>query len=346
MSIATDLLLDIASEKNGYAIGEPWRFSEFSLAAVVPIIRKVDHQERGYRLLSEVKEEVKIRDTGNINKMEFTNRSGLPVLLKAGEILTGATQSRALGKSEILLPDEVLVADCVCVYSTKGIRAGQPVRVEAYSPVEIRRTVARAYSHIAGGEIPPGAPHSGLQNEVWGGVHSFSRELSARAQNLATFAATTGSEDFVPFQNLSPTYSSPSEDLAGRVREAQDKFKEVIKKVPKVENQVGLCLITLDGFDALESFNHPASWEAIRQEVLKSESAKIADVTDRDGVFEYRADKARAVIRELLGATFEENITVEKQDTSTIALESGKLIGEVVTLYGQPIHCAFMRKAS
>jgi len=346
VSIATDLLLDIASEKNGYIIGEPWRFSEFSLAAVVPIIRRVDHKERGYRLLSEVKDEVKIRDTGNINKMEFTNRSGLPVLLKAGEILTGATQSRALGKSEILLPDEVLVADCVCVYSTKGIRAGQPVRVEAYSPVEIRRTVARAYSHIAGGEIPLGVPHSGLQNEVWGGVHSFSRGLSARAQNLATFAATTGGEDFAPFQNLSPTYSSPSEDLAGRVKEAQDKFKEVIKKVPKVENQVGLCLITLDGFDALESFNHPASWEAIRQEVLKSESAKIADVTDRDGVFEYRADKARAVIRELLGATFEENITVEKQGTSTITLESGKLIGEVVTLYGQPIHCAFMRKAS
>ncbi|GAJ02738.1 unnamed protein product, partial [marine sediment metagenome] len=164
--------------------------------------------------------------------------------------------------------------------------------------------------------------------------------------NLASFAATTGHEAFSPYQNLSPTFASPSEDLAGRVRESQDKFTEVIKKVPKVENQVGLCLITLDGFDALESFNHPASWEAIRQEILKSESAKIADVTDKDGVFEYRVDKAKAVIRELLGATFEENIVVDKQDTSTIALESGKLIGEVVSLYGQPIHCAFMRKAN
>ena len=40
--VATDLLLDIASEKNGYSIGKPWRFSEFSLAAVVPILRLMD----------------------------------------------------------------------------------------------------------------------------------------------------------------------------------------------------------------------------------------------------------------------------------------------------------------
>jgi len=345
VSKATDLLLDIASEKNGYTIGEPWRFSEFSLAAIVPIIRRVDHEERGYRLLSEVKDEVKIKDTGDINKVEFANRSGLPVLVKAGEILTGATQSRSLSKSQILLPEEVLVADCVCVYSSQGIRAGQPVRVEAYSPVEVRRTVAKA---IPIGEHPTawGSPYSSLQHDVWGSVHSYSRGLSARIESLASFAATTGDEAFSPLRNLSPTYSSPSEDLAGRVRESQDKFKEVIKKVPKVENQVGLCLITLDGLDALESFNHPASWEAICQEILKSESAKIADVADRDGVFEYRVDKAKAVIRELLGATFEESVIVDKQDSLTIALQSGKLIGEVVTLYGQPIHCAFMRKAS
>jgi len=342
VSIATDLLLDIASEKNGYSIGEPWRFSEFSLAAVVPIIRGVDHEERGYRLLSEVKDKVKIKDTGDINKVEFANRSGLPVLLKAGEILVGATQSRALAKSQILLPEEVLVADCVCVYSSKGIRAGQPVRVEAYSPVEVRRTVAMASIGGTGGE----RAYSSLQHDVWGSVRNYSRGLSARVESLACFAATTGGEAFSPLQNLSPAYSSPSEDLAGRVRETQDKFKEVIQKVPKVENQVGLCLITLDGFDALESFDHPESWEAIRQEILKSESAKIADVTDKDGVFEYRADKARAVIRELLGATFKENAVVDKQDTATLTLESEKLMGEVVTLYGQPIHCAFMKKAN
>lgn len=335
MTIATDLLLDIATEKNGYSIGEPWRFSEFSLAAIVPIIRRVDHEERGYRLLSEVKEEVKIKDTGDINKMEFTNRSGLPVLMKAGEILTGATQSRSLSQSQILLPEEVLVADCVCVYSSKGIRAGQPVRVEAYSPTDVRRII------VKGGERRVG-DHS-LQHDVWGGIHSYSRGLSSSVQNLASFACASRDEALSSYQNLSPTYLSPSEDLAGRVRESQDKFKEVIKLVPKVENQVGLCLITLDGFDALETFDHPASWEAIRQEILKSESAKIADVADRDGVFEYRVDRAKAIIRELLGATFKESITIEKQDTSTIALESGKLIGEVVTLYGRPIHCAFMK---
>ncbi|MBA7668250.1 hypothetical protein ES703_76359 [subsurface metagenome] len=37
MTVASDLLLDIATEKNGYSIGKPWRFTDFSLAAVVPI---------------------------------------------------------------------------------------------------------------------------------------------------------------------------------------------------------------------------------------------------------------------------------------------------------------------
>jgi len=351
-NIATDLLLDIASEKNGYSVGKPWRFSEFSLAAVVPILRAVDIEERGYRLLSEVEEGVSIKDTGSISKVEFTNKSGLAILLKAGEVLTGATQTRALMLSQVLMPGEKLVADCVCVYQTKGIRAGQRVKTGGYSPVEVRSTVYRSHFPTMKrhptrySELDSLMGGGSLQSDVWNSVKNYSRGSSERISSAAHFMASA-SPGGADFGTIDPqTYSTPMDDLAGRMQEHGDKLKDILESVPKLDNQVGLVLLTLDGLESMESFNHPKSWDAIRKEILKSDSGKIADVSDQDSVFEYREEKAKSVIRALLTTKYDEKVAVEKERTSTILLDSKKLIGEVVVLNDMPIHCSFVKKAS
>ncbi|GAJ20852.1 unnamed protein product, partial [marine sediment metagenome] len=68
---------------NGYSIGKPWRFTEFSLAAVVPIAR-VTEDVRNYKLLSEVKDMVKIKDTGSIYQPPFFIWQATPLCLVAG----------------------------------------------------------------------------------------------------------------------------------------------------------------------------------------------------------------------------------------------------------------------
>ena len=100
--------------------------------------------------------------------------------------------------------------------------------------------------------------------------------------------------------------------------------------------------------ESLASFENPASWEALRESVLKSESAKVADVSDQDGVFEFKVAKAKAAMRKLLTTWFEESVTIDKPDTSTLLLKSERpsgFMGEVVILYGQPIHCCFIKGA-
>lgn len=348
MTVASDLLLDIATEKRGYSIGKPWRFTDFSLAAVIPILRDLDTKQRGYRLLSEVRDEVKIKDTGHIDKMELVNNSPYPVLLKAGQVVGGATQARALSKSEVLMPEESLVADCVCVHSTQGIRGGQQVKPLTISPSRVRREVYRGH-YDEGGQLSNHYGYSStIQHRVWSGVNEYSRSAGMSASRLSAFAASpdAGRYGLADRPHTPLEFSTPIQDLAGRVTEAEDKFKEVIKKVPEIANQVGMALLTVNGLDMMESFEHPGSWEAIRKEILKSESGKISDLSDMESVFEFKEEKARSIIRELLSTKFEEKAVVEKQDTATFMLDAKRFTGEVVALYGAPIHCTFVKKDS
>jgi len=344
MSLTTDLLLDIASEKNGYRIGDPWRFSEFSLVAVIPITRVVE-TPRAYRLLSEVKDEVRIKDTGSINQIEIENRHELPVLLKSGEILSGATQERSLTMSQFLMSGEKIVAPCVCVHSSEGIRAGQQVKPDGFVPAQVRRAswgtpiVSGGYNDDAG--YVSSWTDTSNQSQVWGSINKMSASMHDATPRIMSFMATSGE-----YYGATPTssWTSSSDDLAGRLRESNKKFEAIIKKIPKTENQVGFCLVTIDGFDTLDVFNHPDSWEAIRKDILKAEVTNIADV-HKDNPFQYNPEKAKAILTKLLGSEFEENNIVEKENTTTILLESGELKGEVVTLYGLPIHLSLLGKS-
>ncbi|MBA7599420.1 hypothetical protein ES703_06453 [subsurface metagenome] len=142
------------------------------------------------------------------------------------------------------------------------------------------------------------------------------------------------------------SYATPEQDLAGRITETQDKYKDILKDIPKVDNQVGLCLLTMTGLESMESFNHPESWEAIRKVILGSDISSIADISDQNGLFEFREDKAKSIVRELLEKEYDEKVAVEKDSTATYILDEEKFMGEVVTLHDRPIHCAFLRKAS
>jgi len=342
--VVSDLLLDIALEKNGYLIGDPWRFTEFSLAAVVPIGRVTD-ELRGYRLLSEVKGEVKVRDTGEIDKVELLNETIHPVLIKAGEVLVGSTQSRVVAKSQVIMSGEKVVVDCACVHSSKGIREGQNMAPLSYSPTPIRRSIYEGYRRA--NKLEDYQYSHRVQNNIWGSVNDYSRSMSASLGRTASALCASVSEDLGTLaEGLTPAFTTPSEDLAGRLSESQDKYKDILKRIPSIEHQVGMCLLTMTGLESLESFEHPDSWEKMRKIILGSEADKISDVSDQNGLFDFRKDKARAIVQELLRIQYESKAVIEKEHTATYMLDASSFMGEVVTLHGNPIHCAFIRKAS
>lgn len=376
MSKTQDLLLDIAKEKNGFSIGEPWRFSEFSLCAVIPIIRVTD-QEREYRLLTESEKTVLLKDTGDINNMQVTNKSEYPVLLKAGDILLGATQERVIISSQIVMSGETVIVGCACVHSTKGIRAGQTVKPGGMVPTAVRRAVYSSYRNVKDSPIWRNSEDfanamyrkdAGYQNSIWGSVKSYSM-CASQVSRSSGYKSSLMAMDALETEprlrsgprtrpgNFNPRtdyrdgnlpeldhWATASEDLAGRLDETGKKFSAVIEKAPKVANQVGMCLVTLDGFDTLDLFDHPGSWEAIRKSILKSEASAIATSAE-DSIFDYKPDKAKAIIRKLLEDKFEEQVVLDKPKTQTIVLTKGNLTGEVVTLNDMPIHFAVLKNS-
>lgn len=342
--VVSDILLDIAHERNGYSIGEPWRFTQHSLAAVVPLVRVNNAPSRAYRLLTERKDDVKVKDTGNIELLQLTNTGEYPVLVKAGEVLVGATQSRTVTVSQIVMAGEKVNVSCACVYSSKGIREGQGMTPGIYSPSGVRREVYRGHYDRQGG-LSQGYVRD--QSRIWSSVNSYARSAADRISNLCMSSAAdvgTPVQDFLG--TLNPTYHTPSEDLAGRISKSQTKYEDILKQVPKTDHQVGMALLAMTGLESLETFEHPDSWEGMRRAILGAESDKISDFTDRNGIFEFRPEKAKDIIRELLSGEFGEKVALERAHTQTVVLDSKQFVGEVVTLDDAPIHCAFVRKAS
>lgn len=340
--VITDMLLDIAQERKGYSIGEPWRFTKHSLAAVVPLIRETRVESRAYRLFAENKNDVKVVDTGNIERISVVNNGEYPILLKAGEVLVGPTQSRTITISQIVFPGEKLPVDCACVYSTKGIREGQRMEPGIYSPTEVRQVVYKG--HYQGGVLS--ADYNRNQDEIWGGVKFAGRAMCDSIQSLSSYTASSPQSFGLDAGTVNTNYANPTEDLAGRVGETQEKLKEIIKKVPKVEHQVGIVLLTMTGLESMEAFEHPDSWEGLRRAFLGAEAAKIADVSDQNGLFEFKTEKARNIIVELLTKDFSEKVAVNRKRTQTYILDTDRFMGEVVLLDGSSIHCSFVKKES
>ena len=352
--VVSDILLDIAHERNGYSIGEPWRFTEHSLAAVVPLVRESQGRERLYRLFSERKDEVKVTDTGNIERLTLVSKSEFPILVKAGEILTGSTQSRTITTSQVLMPGEKLTVPCACVYSSKGIREGQGMTPSTYSPLDVRRVVLRGHYEKRGGpnwgDFSEGYQRD--QGEIWGGVKSYASKASSGMNSMAAFAASHDTPELESLRGLDLTYHTPSEDLAGRVSESQGKYKDILKKVPKVDSQIGIVLLTMVGLESMEAFEHPDAWEGIRKAVLGAESDKISDISDQNGLFEFKVERARGIIQDLLTKDFNEKVAVDRvvgtevpRRTKTLILDTEQFVGEAVTLDDTPIHLTLVRKA-
>jgi hypothetical protein len=330
--IVSGFLSDIAQEKNGYRIGDPWRYNEFSLAAIVPLLR-ANKAKRQYRLPSEVGAQLKVKDTGSISEMHILNKSEFPVLVKAGQILVGATQSRTLTHSTVIMPAEEVNVECCCVYSNKGIRADQEVKFGGFSPKKVRNAFYAGYQSskgFSGGLREDGVRRmytSSVQNDVWANVKDYSRDLADNA------------EDF----GASINFMTEQTDLAGRLAESKERFDKVLKDIPLEANQVGCVLISVNGLESFESFDHTDSWKALRDSILGSEADKVSNMS-KDNVFEYKAERAKSLIQKTLGLGYDEMVTVDKSSTTTVFLSKDKISGEIVLLHGEPICLSIISK--
>jgi hypothetical protein len=358
-----EFLTDIVEKKHGYDIGEPWKYSEDALLVVVPITRK-KAPRRAYTTMYEVLKDIDMKDTGRIDKVELQNKTGKAIFVRAGTIFAGKTQNRAAQHSGIYKDNIKVDIDVRCVQQTHGIRSGADMEYGSIAPMSVTSNLMFR-----------------TQGEVWESVRNFTAgETSLDAANLyngvsdyrtynanrrimspdvyysstattdnISYTTSTGFTGFSGYSGCSGwngTISSGSDDLLGYLKNKnKEALDEMMQKVPLFDNQAGAIIFDPLGVIAVEVFDSPKSWEAIKAEIIEKYGDHVSD-EEAEHLFELNPDKILPMFKKFIAGldTFEEKTIYKDELSETRSVKGKKVVGEYTLIRGRTIHCLLIKE--
>jgi len=287
-----------------FEFGEPWRPSEDSLVVLVPMLAK-KVVERDYRILEEVQKELSFKDSGRIGKVLTKNSSSEPVFVRAGTILEGvATQSRAVQHSIVVQPNSEKEIPTVCVHASRAISPDSRFKV---------------YSLSAPASIDRALYLRSPQSSVWREVSYFAADSTGKSM------------DNLP-------------KVLDEVRRSTKEVDELIRRAPCYDSQVGVVIIDHRGVAIMEAFDHPASWKALAEKILRKHSEALAR-KDESGLLQLRMERVQSAVQDFLTRLLRAQKTlVSENGHRTWTLEEQELAGEATELGGKIIHFVGTRK--
>jgi hypothetical protein len=176
--------------------------------------------------------------SGEVGRLRVHNRSGLPLLGLAGEIVVGGRQDRVLNSSVLIAPGRKAAVDVSCVerrrWSDAGARQGfQPASANASTAVR------SAVHHTMVCSLRQTGLHTTDQGRVWDQVH-------ATLQRTGTDRTTT------------------SGTLVAGLDRHSARLDDCARACAPMDGQVGLALFTpgalgagLHGFASIDCFGSP-----------------------------------------------------------------------------------------
>ena len=320
-----DYLVDALMEGRGFKLGEPWKAKE-TLAAVVPILVEEILGMREYVLVEEVKEKVKILDTGSIGRLSVVSGVDKPVFFRSGTVLEGkGTQSRAVESSVIAEPEKPVEIPVKCVHASHPISTSAGFKVVASAPLRVHRAL-----------------YSRSQAKVWGSVGAFN--LSMRTASSGTGHRSTRHSASV---EEVATLSGLSDSLVATISSGTNYSKmmdKFIREIPAFETQVGIVVLDREGVVGLELFEHPDSWKAASEGVIKKYGEVFSKPAKTAFTLELDPARVREVVNGFLSKLKGLPHPVEKKDgTYSLGVE---VTGEYTILHKLVIHLiAFRREA-
>jgi len=374
-------LTDVVDSKFGYKLGTPWKYSEETLGVVVPILRQSAPQ-REYVTMYEVLKDIGMKDTGCIDQVELQNGAGKAVFVRAGTIFAGATQNRAAQHSGVYqgAKENVPVR---CVQQTRGIHQGSEMKFGDIAPMSVtmnlmggsqgsvwesvRRYTGGSDSDFLSNSRPDivrdsethyaFAPRRGGQSmssrarfssHTIGLSHAIGSNPSSdrtTGQSGIQFTQTTG----MGGASIHGTSGRGSDDLLGhmqKMKEGQAMLDDMMQKVPLFDDQVGAIIFNPVGVIAVETFDHPMSWAAIKKEIIEKYGDKIMD-KQAEHLFELKPEAILPALKKFIkGLEKNTEKTIRKDgfsETRTILGEG--IIGEYTIVKGQTIHVLLIRES-
>jgi DNA-binding HxlR family transcriptional regulator len=306
-----DLLSNLA--KGEYEFKEPWRATEKSLAVVVPIVA-TRNMTRNYVVLEEVKDRVKIVDTGGISHACIEGDLNTPTFVRGGTMLKGATQERATQFGIVVIPAKSEQIPVHCIHASRGIRPGAQFQVGGMSP-------RRVYSTILSDRD---------QTRTWSEVRNYSAAAGSWADQFRQYV--------------------PPDDLVAASESMQEftrNLNEILKHLPDYTDQVGVVIIDPEGIAGFEMYDHRDSWKAFSDSIIRSYTEELSK-EDKTGIFKPDTAAAVSTVRRFLDdvekAQGEEVFT--RNNARTILLKTQDYVGEYTSVSGKTIHLLVTRRNS
>ena len=380
-------LTEIVEKRNGFEIGEPWKFSDSALLVVVPITRN-NSPERMYTTMYEVLKDLGMKDTGHIDKVQLQNKSGKPIFVRAGTIFEGKTQNRAAQHSGVYKEDAKVDIDVRCVQQTHGISGGVEMKFGSIAPMSVTqnlmgRTQSDVWNSVRTYTSGKAFTYDGSPSGRSGpsgctGSTGPTRTSSCRAQSasngrksrrasisdeFATGLSYTSSNDNPVYGasnndcflgavytcssfDSEPERGTGTDDLLGYLKNKnKDALDEMMQKVPLFEDQTGAIIFDPLGIIALETFDSPKSWEAIKAEVIEKYGDKVSD-KQAEHLFELNKDMILPMLKKFIAGLdkFEEKTVRQDDFSETRAVKGDKIVGEYTLIKGRIIHCLLLKE--
>ncbi len=363
-------LTNVVDEKFGYKLSTPWKYSEQTLGVVVPILRHPScsplyRYDREYVTMYEVLKDLGMKDTGRIDQVELENRAGKAVFVRAGTIFAGATQNRAAQHSGVYqgAKENIPVR---CVQQTRGIHQGSEMKFGDIAPMSVtmnlmggnQGSVWESVRRYTGGGSENPVPdidsdrgethyafaprHGGQSSQRIGAVRHRFMSLTHSESGYTATAGGTG-------HTGNTANRGGTDDLLGHIqkmKEGQAMLDEMMQKVPLFDDQVGAIIFNPVGVIAVETFDHPMSWAAIKKEIIEKYGDKIMD-KQAEHLFELKPEAILPALKKFIkGLEKNTEKTIRKDEFSETRVVTGEgIVGEWTLVKGQAIHVLLIRES-
>lgn len=316
-TLKLELLNSIKEETDGFRLGEIWKLSDKALGALVPILRHKNFK-RSYVMLEELsKDKYDVVDSGSINKIKIKGAFDKAVFIRTGNMFEGqGTQSRAVEVSVIILPTKQkkeIIIPARCVHASHPITGNAKFERFGYAPREVTRSLFT----------------QGGQGAVWASV----RGSSARLFSLAGDKVQRFRMNDSMVENIK------------QVKDSKSKISNIVKKVPCLENQVGVIILDEKGVSNIEVFDHSDSWKAFHESIIQDYS-DILSREQEEPLFEIKKEAVPKKISEFMEKikNTEEDVVFQDGGAITLVLKNENIVGEYTILDDELIHLLASRK--
>ncbi len=362
-------LTEVSESKSGFHLGEPWKYSDKALAVVVPILRE-KAPERLYVTMYEVLKQLGMNDTGQIDRVEMQNRAGKPVFVRAGTIFEGQTQSRAAEHSGIYEPGKKADIHVRCVHQTHGISPGSQMKFGDIAPLSVTMELigdrgqsavwqsVQCYTASVGGGGRREAPHVSPPSDygegrqfLGGGVVSHRMRGSSMGDCSGHGSWSEGSSsigDTTPYTSFTGgSFFNTNTDLLGTMRTVNAGKKaldEMMQKVPLFPDQAGAIIFDPVGVMAFEVFDHKASWEAIKKEIIEKYGDKVTS-EQAEHLFELRSERIQPLLKKFIQGLdkFDEKTIRKDEFSETRTVRGEGVVGEYTLIRNRVMHALMVR---